>query len=68
LQPDADYKRGEKAYLEFEDRRRGTFLVIIASEGRWNQDKQDNEYQLTLGDGTPYKNGDWIEENILKSK
>lgn len=64
--PDPFYEVGEKAYLEYEDRRRGSFVVIIASEGRWNKDKKDNEYQLKLGDGSLYKDGAWVGEKRLK--
>jgi len=64
--PDPFYEVDEKAYLEYQDRRRGTFVVIIASKGRWNKDKQDIEYELKLGDGRPYDNGAWVEEKRLK--
>lgn len=67
FQPSPDYEVNEKAYLEYEDLRRGTFLVIIATEGRWNRDRQDIEYQLKLGDGTLYKNGEWVGEKTLKN-
>jgi hypothetical protein len=71
FQPQPDYEVGEKAYLQYEDRRMGTFLVYIATPGRWNSDKQDIEYQLRLGnatDGPWYKNGEWIGEKALKTK
>ncbi|KAE8443150.1 hypothetical protein EG329_002319 [Mollisiaceae sp. DMI_Dod_QoI] len=67
--PDPNYDVDEKVHLEYEDyRRRGTFIVTIATEGKWNADKQDIEYQLKLADGTPYKNGEWIGEKTLKNK
>jgi hypothetical protein len=70
FQPQPDYEVGEKAYLQYEDRRMGTFLVYIATPGRWNSDAQDIEYQLKLGNainGLRYKNGEWIGEKDLKS-
>lgn len=66
LKPDPFYEVDEKAYLEYEDRRRGSFVVIIASGGRWNKDKQDIEYQLKLADGSSYKGGAWVGEKRLK--
>jgi len=64
---DPFYEVDERAYLEHQDRKRGTFIVIIASKGRWNKDKQDFEYELILGDGRPYDNGAWVEEKRLKN-
>jgi len=57
----------EKAYIGHENPKQPPYLVVIASEGRWNKDKQQIEYQLRLGtkDGPLYKNGALIEERLL---
>ncbi len=63
-----NYEKDEKVHLEYEDYKKGTFIVIIATEGKWNEDKHDFQYQLKLADGTLYKNGEWIGEKTLKNK
>ncbi|RDW91669.1 hypothetical protein BP5796_02834 [Coleophoma crateriformis] len=65
--PQAEYEKGEKAYLYYDPPRKGHFIVYVASDGVWNADKQDIMYKLKVGNeaGELYKNGELIGEKQL---
>lgn len=44
-------------------------VVIVASKGRWNKAKEQNEYKLKLKvEGTDFEGGDWIVEKRLNAR
>lgn len=58
---------GENAWLSI-DGKRGSFKIIIDSEGTWNDEDGEWKYQVRLTNGELYENGKLVGENDLNRK
>jgi hypothetical protein len=58
---------GNNAWLTI-DGQKGSFKIIIDSEGTWNDEDGEWKYQVMLTNGELYENGKWVGENDLNRK